>query len=353
MIDWAVVKANTLVYLIKVVVAVVILIGGFVVVRIANRVMKKVEEKTVARTKTKIDDLIFQQAKKGVRLVIYGVAIILAGRALGFNVFPLVTAALVVLFAKPFAEIVNVLMRKIEEDYVRRTKSKADDVVFPLVNKAITYAIYVFAVIIALDQLGIKVLPFVAGLGIAGLAIGFAAKDTIANVIAGIFIIIDQPFVLGDRIEVWNAPKNSATWGDVIEIGLRTTKIRTTDNIVIVIPNSEIAKRDIINYTALSSQIRVRIPVGISYGADMKKAEEILLKIAKETEGVSEKPAPKVVVKNFGESSVDLELRVWIDDAKERRRISSEIETKIKKEFDRSGVEIPYPVRHVIFEEKK
>jgi small-conductance mechanosensitive channel len=233
---------------------------------------------------------------------------------------------------------------------LKKSKDKGQMVIFPLINKTIISTIYVFAVIIALGQIGIEVLPFVAGLGIAGLAIGLAAKDTLSNMIAGIFIIIDKPFKLGDRIEIWSAPRNSATWGDVIDIGLRSTKIRTTDNIVMVIPNSEIAKRDIINYSAMPEGIRVRIPVGIAYEADLKEAKDLLLKIARETKGVSEKPAPKVVVKKFGESSVDLELRVWIKDARIRRRITSGIGGRIKEEFDAAGIEIPYPKRHIIIE---
>jgi small-conductance mechanosensitive channel len=190
----------------------------------------------------------------------------------------------------------------------------------------------------------------VAGLGIVGLAIGLAAKDTIANVIAGISIMIDRPFVVGDRIELWSAPKQAATWGDVMEIGLRSTKIRTTDNILLIIPNSEIARRDIINYTTISQDIRVRIPVGIAYEADAKKAEKIILDIAKNTEGVLKEPASVVVMQAFGASSIDLELRVWIDNARNRKNIMSTLGKGIKKAFDEQGIEIPYPRRHVILE---
>ena len=99
--------------------------------------------------------------------------------------------------------------------------------------------------------------------------------------------------------------------------------------------------------------IRVRIPLGIAYEADLKEASNILLGIAKKTNGVSEKPVPRVVVKKFGESSVDLELRVWIKDAKIRRRITSGIGTKIKKEFDANDIDIPYPTRSIIVQGEK
>ncbi len=141
---------------------------------------------------------------------------------------------------------------------------------------------------------------------------------------------------------------NIAVRGTVIDIGLRSTKIKTTDNVILIIPNSAIYTRDIINYTTGTPEIRVSIPVGISYESDVSKAEEILNKIAKETKGVKES---SVAVKNFGESSIDLELRMLIEDARNKGKISSEVRKAIKSEFDREGIEIPYP-RRVLIEKK-
>ena len=196
-------------------------------------------------------------------------------------------------------------------------------------------------------------MPFIAGAGIAGIAIGFAAKDTLSNIIAGMLLIIDRPFEVGDRIEVWTAPVGSATWGDVLDIGLRATKIQTTDNIIIIIPNNEIMKRDIVNYTIISKDIRVRVNIGIAYDADLKKAKEAIIRVAESVEWVAKEPPPKVVVRNFGESSVDLQLRVWIVDARKRMDTISHITDKVKEEFDNEGIEIPYPKRDIIIKSDK
>jgi small-conductance mechanosensitive channel len=150
---------------------------------------------------------------------------------------------------------------------------------------------------------------------------------------------------VGDRIEVWAAPVNSATWGDVVEIGLRATKIRTTDNLIIVIPNNEIMRRDIVNYTASGSHIRLRIPVSIAYNADAEQAKAVAHRVALETEGVMAVPEPQVLIRNFGESAIDLQVRVWIADARQRRAIADHITDKLKREFDRAGIEIPYAKR--------
>ncbi|MGD8342367.1 MAG: mechanosensitive ion channel family protein [Desulfobacterales bacterium] len=256
-------------------------------------------------------------------------------------------AFFIILFAGPVKNFLIVTIRYLQSRVAQKTESKIDDIVFDLLIRFSDFIVYTVAIIIALDMLGVNVMPFIAGAGVAGVAVGFAAKDTLSNLIAGILLIIDRPFEVGDRIEVWRAPVGSATWGDVIDIGLRATKIKTTDNIIIIIPNNEIMLRDIINYTHISEKIRVRINIGIAYDADLPKAKELILQVAKATEWVADEPAPKVVVRNFGESSVDLQLRVWIKDARQRMNTISHITDAVKESFDAKGIEIPYPKRDI------
>ena len=256
-------------------------------------------------------------------------------------------ALFVVLIATPIKGFVLIVFNYIEQRWADKTDTKIDNIVFDLLNRFSGAIIYAVAVVLALDVLGINVMPFVAGAGILGVAVGFAAKDTLSNLIAGVLLIIDRPFEMGDRIEVWSAPTGTASWGDVIDIGLRATKIKTTDNIIIVIPNNEIMKRDIVNYTLISSNIRVRINIGVAYDTDIERAKASILKVADQTEWVLKLPAPKVVVRNFGESSVDLQLRVWIADARQRMNTISFITDGIKSAFDKDGIEIPFPKRDI------
>lgn len=254
---------------------------------------------------------------------------------------------LIVMLASPARDILVAALTYLEKNFADRTDNKVDDIIFDLLNRFSGAILYATAVITALDIVGINVMPFIAGAGVAGIAIGFAAKDTLSNLIAGVLLIIDRPFEIGNRIEVWSAPAGSATWGDVIDIGLRATKIKTTDNIVIIIPNNEIMKRDIVNYTIISSLIRVRVNIGVSYEADISKAKDIITEVARRMDWVAESPPPKVVVRNFGESSVDLQLRVWIKDARRRMDTISFVIDNVKEAFDRAGIEIPYPKRDI------
>ncbi len=260
------------------------------------------------------------------------------------NVFQ---AILIILAAVPAKDMLIVGLTYLENRLADRTATKVDDIIFDLLNRFSGAILYVTALILALDVIGINVMPFIAGAGVAGIAIGFAAKDTLSNLIAGILLIIDRPFEIGDRIEVWSAPRGSASWGDVVDIGLRATRIKTTDNIVIIIPNNEIMKRDIVNYTSITAKIRVRVNIGVAYEADIRKAKDIIIEVARQMEWAADIPAPKVVVRNFGESSVDLQLRIWIKEARRRMDTISFVIDNVKEAFDLAGIEIPYPKRDV------
>lgn len=276
---------------------------------------------------------------------------------LRFVEFPLLTrilmAAFILLVAGPLNSMVKIVIQFLQQRLADKTDTRVDDIVFDILDKFSGIIIYIGAVVIALDVLGVNIMPFVAGAGVAGVAIGFAAKDTLSNFIAGVLLLIDRPFEVGDRIELWEAPAGSATWGDVIDIGLRATTIRNTDNIEIIIPNNVIMTRDIVNYTASSSSIRVRVNIGVSYDTDITRAKALIVDVARSLDWVLDDPAPKVVVRNFGESSVDLQLRVWIKNARKRMDTVSEVTDRVKTVFDAEGIEIPFPKRDITIIQKE
>jgi small-conductance mechanosensitive channel len=321
---------------------------SYIVWLILLRILAVFEKKTSKTDKIQIGTEIFTVIRKALfyaMILVTGTYLIrLFNSGLLEKIFH---SVMIILLATPAKESLLIVLEYLEKNIIDRTKTKVDDIIFDLLNKFSGAIIYATAVILALDVLGMNVMPFIAGAGVAGIAIGFAAKDTLSNLIAGVLLIIDRPFEIGDRIEVWSAPAGSATWGDVIDIGLRATKIKTTDHIIIIIPNNEIMKRDIVNYTSISTKIRVRINVGVAYDTDIEKAKELIKDVAGQAAWISKEPPPKVVVRNFGESSVDLQLRVWIDNARKRMDTISYITDKVKAAFDKNGIEIPYPKRDI------
>ncbi len=254
----------------------------------------------------------------------------------------------------PLSSFVGNLLRAFEKRIVsRRDRTMLDETAWPMINRAIRFTIIALGVLLAMTYLGIEIAPFLAGAGVVGLALSLAAKDTLSNLIAGVLLIMDRPFQVGDRIELWSAPRETGTWGDVIEIGLRATKIRNPDNLVVVVPNNEIMRRDIINYTMSGAGIRLRIPFACAYESDIECAKRLLVAEALQVQGVENDPLPIVIVRGFGPSEVKLELRVWIEQARERRRIADEITEHAMIAFAKAGVEIPYPKRELYIREGK
>lgn len=328
--------------------ALIVLAATFLVWLIVKGVLNTFEKRFTRFRFFERNGQLFKIARKSLRYILILISGTYLIRLLDLQVLenPF-HALLILLIAAPVRDFIIIALQYLEDGVALKTETKVDNILFDLLNKFADVIVYGTAVILALDILGINVMPFVAGAGILGVAVGFAAKDTLSNLIAGVLLIIDRPFEVGDRIEVWSAPRGSSTWGDVIDIGLRATRIKTTDNIVIIIPNNEIMTRDIVNYTIISSKIRVRINIGIAYEADIRTAKDAILRVAASARWIAADPPPKVVVRNFGDSSVDLQLRVWIDDARKRMDTISYITDQVKQEFDSSGIEIPYPKRDI------
>jgi small-conductance mechanosensitive channel len=332
---------------------IIVVIGFFIVWLILRWLLRFVENRLKAFEFIQTNSQVFQLIRRGLFLALLlavGTYLIRLTKAPALEKF--FHAVLIVFIAIPARDFLKIAITYLQTSIAHKTENKIDDIIFELLARFAGFIVFATAIVIALDLLGVNVMPFIAGAGVAGVAIGFAAKDTLSNLIAGILLIIDRPFEVGDRIEVWRAPTKSSTWGDVIDIGLRATKIRTTDNIVIIIPNNEIMLRDIINYTTITEKIRVRIDIGIAYDAEMQKAKNIMLQAADSVGWVAKDPPPKVVVRNFGESSVDLQLRVWIENPRKRMDTISYITDKVKELFDEQGVEIPYPKRDIYIKGK-
>ena len=205
-----------------------------------------------------------------------------------------------------------------------------------IVDKLYGYALIILGAIMALGQLGVNVTAALAGLGVAGIAIGFAAQDSFANVISGIMIFWDKPFVVGDWVKV------EGVYGKVSDITLRTTRIRTPRNTFVVIPNKNIIDSVLENYSK-HGEMRVDVPIGIAYKEDILEARRVLLAAVAEIEHVRQNPAPDVVVQELGASSVNLLVRVWIDRGGLLPATTYEVTEVAKRRLDAAGIQIPFP----------
>lgn len=213
-----------------------------------------------------------------------------------------------------------------------------------LLVRFIRYGLTIIAVLTILGQLGVNVTSLVAGLGIAGLAVSFAAQDTVANLISGITLAVDRPFKEGDWITL------SGTHASVTEMRLRTTVLTTFDNETMVVPNKALAQERIVNYT-MTPRIRVRVGVRIAFKEDIGRARAILLGLLADDERILPEPAPLVIVSQIGTSSIDLEMRFWTEDSWLKFALYWEFTEAAKKALDAAGVQIPYPHMQVLFDD--
>lgn len=190
---------------------------------------------------------------------------------------------------------------------------------------------------------GVDVGAWLAGAGIVGIAVGFAAKDTLANVFSGLFILADAPYQLDDFVVL-----DSGERGEVTHIGLRSTRLLTRDDIEITIPNAVMANAKILNESGGRWQKeRIRVKVGIAYGSDIDRVEEVLLRVAGDHPEIDDEPEPRVRFRSFGNSSLDFELMGWIHQPILRGRVLHELNSAVYKSFATEGIEIPYPKHDV------
>ncbi|GBF34045.1 potassium efflux system KefA protein [Desulfocucumis palustris] len=210
-----------------------------------------------------------------------------------------------------------------------------------IARQVIKFVVYFVALTIILSYFKISISGLVATAGVASLAVALAAQETLGNMLSGVMIIFDKPFRVGDRIET------NGLIGDVMDIGPRSTRIRTFDNTVMVVPNKDLASSRIINHVFPNPQVTIRLKIGVAYGTDLKQVKELLLGIMGSHPDVLGDPGPAVYFTEFGESSLNLLATCSIADYKEKFRVLDELNMSVKEQFEATGIEIPFPQRDV------
>ncbi|PSH00115.1 MAG: hypothetical protein BRC28_01235 [Nanohaloarchaea archaeon SW_4_43_9] len=208
-------------------------------------------------------------------------------------------------------------------------------------KKLTSYVIYPVTFIVILGVFGFPLASLGAAVGLIGLGLSFALKDMISNFISGLFIMINKPFKIGDQIQV------SGEAGTVRDIKIRATEIKTYDGRQVIVPNSMLYNGKVINNTAYKCR-RFDVIVGIGYDEDIQEAKELAIETLEEASTVKSRPEPQVLVNELGGSSVNLKLRGWSKPSKANMlKSASEVTQIVKEKYDKSGIDIPYPIRTV------
>jgi len=246
------------------------------------------------------------------------------------NVLPKIATALIVLLG--FYLLSRVARRAMAT--VRR-RTSLDRTIASFIYTTIRYVLLTIAILTALSELGINTASLVASLGIPGLTIGFAAKDTLSNVISGLFIFWDRPFVVDDLIEI------DGRYGRVQEITLRSTRVVTPDGKMLAIPNSNIVNTTVASYTNFP-HLLLDIPLTVGVEENLGRIRRLFLELVQDDERYRDEPAASMVVKAINDYNVEVEFRVWLGDEKTHIAERFDLRERIFEAMREAGVEMPY-----------
>ena len=324
-----------------------VVIGSVFTAFIIDLLFTKILNRITTKTKTELDDKIVKLLHKP---IFY--SLLLIGLTLAMQIIQLPEAITFTLngFMKTIAVIVwsmagfNLL--KLILDW-SSSKQRANKLIqshtlplFDNIGKIVVMGGSIYFVLLAWD---INVTAIIASAGIIAAAIGFAAKDTLANLFAGLFIMADAPYKLGDYVNL-----DSGERGMVTDIGLRSTRLLTRDDIQITVPNSAIAMSKIVNESGGPSENeRIRITIGIEYGSKIEDVKKLLIDIANSNKNVLDNPIPRVRFRTFDESQITLQLLCWIIKPELRGKVIDELNSEIYNKFQDNHITIPFPQRTV------
>ena len=212
-----------------------------------------------------------------------------------------------------------------------KTEATLNEQLFPFFQRIVLILLSAIGFITILSHFDINITAMVTTLGIGSLAIALAAQNALEDTISGFLIMLDRPFRIGDRIELLDLN----TWGDVVDIGLRSTRIRTRDNRMVVVPNSLIGKSLVVNYAYPNDQYRLEIHIGIAYGTDLEKARSVMVNAVKDVEGVLQDRPVEALFLEFGDSALIFRVRWWLESYVDTRRMFDRVNTAIYNSLEK------------------
>jgi len=326
------------------------IMAAVVLAKLADIVFTSIIKKFTRKTDTTLDDDIIEQLHRPVQW-----SVILAGAVLAVKLFfddahvantasRMIYSVLLILWTLVAIRLSRTVFKVLIK---RKHGDTALISALPLLDNLIMVILLAHSAFWLLDLWRVNVTPLLASAGIVTAAVALASKDTLANFFGGVSIFVDRPYRLGDYIDLGPGER-----GQVVDIGVRSTRLLTRDDVLITIPNAVMANAKIINESGQVPRYRVRAAVGVGYASDPDQVEEVLLSALEGLHEILPSPKPRVRFRRFGESSLDFELLAWVHNPADRGRILHELNKNIYKKLTQAGIEIPFPQRVVHFEKR-
>jgi MscS family membrane protein len=331
--------------------ALVIILAFFLIAWIFDRFIITTMKSLATKTKVNIDDHLIELLHapiyssiilSGLSLAVY---ILNLGNLVEFIAFSFFKTIALIVWSILLLQATRLLLRHIAQNdaHINILHIKT----LPLFENIANITIFVFAIYIIFSTWNVDMTAWLASAGIVGIAVGFAAKDTLANLFSGVFIMADAPYKIGDFVVL-----DSGERGEITHIGIRSTRLLTRDDIEVTIPNSVMGNTKIINESGgPNEKYRIRIAIGVAYGSNIDLVRTILTDIAIANDAICSDPEPRVRFRTFGASSLDFELLGWIDQPVLRGRVIDVINCQIYKRFIEEKIEIPYSKQDLYIKE--
>ena len=323
--------------------ALMVLIVGWIAALIFRTVFSRVIISLSRRTKTDLDDkivdILYRPIGWSAELVAvwYAFVALAPADAVLFGVRGVLGTIAVVLWTRTLSQISHVLLEWLSEH--SHEYAMINQRTLPVFDFAATAIIYGGAAFFLFIAWNVNPTAWLASAGVVGIAVGFASQETVSNLIAGVFILADAPYKLGDFLEL-----EGGTRGRVVEIGIRTTRIITADDVEIIVPNALIANGTITNQSGgPHEKFRIRVEAGVAYGSDIDRVRALLMEIAEASPFIIDRPKAQVRFTTMGDSALIFALNAWVEEPGKKETAIDDLNTRIYKALIAEGFEIPYP----------
>jgi small-conductance mechanosensitive channel len=336
-----------------------------VVARVVMLFVDSIVVRLTGRTKTELDDLIINAVRTPIFVFIVLIGVRVGLLQLTFlddvwqQVFERVLSVGFLLIGYILLHrLIGELLTWYGSRLAAKTQTSIDEQLVPFLRRVIQLVLLAITLIMIMAHFGLNISALVATLGVGSLAFALAAQAFLADTIAGFLIMVDRPFSVGDRIQLPQEVMGEyGDWGDVAQIGIRSTRIRSTDGVMLTVPNSKLTNEVVINFShSESPNLRVRLRVAVEPELqNVRRAVAEIESIAARDPDISPEPRePEVVIREIGDCDVLVELRFYVDDARKMRRTKSRVTEKILAVFEEKGIDIATPMQvvHLVQEDR-
>jgi MscS family membrane protein len=316
----------------------------FFVLRVFLEIVGKIFLKISSKTKTDLDDILFEKSSSPFTLIAFCVSLLVTFPEFGFSertlliLTNLVYSFLVIIFAYLFYVIVDLFVIRALKKFASKTKNKVDDSLISLFRSVLNIALIVISLLYVLSLWGVEIGPLLAGLGIAGLAVALALQPILSNIFSGAAMVLDGTVRAGDLVYL-----DQNTKGKIEKVGLRSTRIKTFDNELIIVPNNKLAESTIQNVAQPEPKSRAVVPFSVAYGADIEKVKKVVLKSIEKIEYIEDDPTPIVRFIEMANSSLNFKLYYYVNSFEHRFETIDKVNTAIYNALNKAGIEIPFP----------